>query len=165
MEKTLNRWIDRFKTGSLYPKLRGNRFIGRLFVRETFFQFLRYLIVGFSCFTVEYVLFVILRAALPLSELMVNTCVYTVIFWGNFLANRWFSFRSTAPILRQMLSYGILFFINLVVGNILLFSAIRALLVMAAGEGSWPVLYLPKIIIMVFIVSWNFILYKKVIYK
>ena len=78
---------------------------------------------------------------------------------------RLFAFRSKATVLRQLLSYGFLFAFNLVVGNIFLFAGIRHLLVLAAGEGSWPVLYLPKILIMVFIVSWNFILYKKVIYK
>jgi hypothetical protein len=46
-----------------------------------------------------------------------------------------------------------------------LFSAIRSILVTVSGEGSWQVLYLPKILIMFFVVSWNFILYKKVIYK
>lgn len=131
---------------------------------ETVGQFLRYLVVGFTSFGVEYVLFVVFRAWLPLPELAVNIGVYSVIFWMNFLMNRHFAFRSKANLARQLLSYGFLFAFNLVVGNVLLFSAIRHGLVLLAGEGSWPVLYLPKILIMVFIVSWNFILYKKVIY-
>lgn len=133
--------------------------------KTTLHQFLRYLIVGFSSFAVEYTLFLFFRKMLGISELLVNIIVFTFIFWLNFLANRWFSFRSKAPFVKQILSYGFLFAINLTVGNILLFSGIRYLLVLIAGEGSWPVLYLPKIIIMGFIVSWNFVLYKKVIYK
>ena len=139
--------------------------LGPRITPETIGQFLRYLVVGFTSFGVEYTLFIVFRRLLPVSELVVNIGVYTVIFWLNFLLNRHFAFRSKANLFKQMLAYGFLFAFNLVVGNILLFAGIRHLLVLAAGEGSWPVLYLPKILIMVFIVSWNFILYKKVIYK
>lgn len=102
---------------------------------------------------------------MTIGEVLVNVIVYTVIFWLNFLLNRFFSFRSKSDFKRQLFLYGILFFFNLVVGNVLLFLRIRSLLVLLSGEGSWPVLYLPKILIMFFIISWNFILYKKVIYK
>lgn len=140
-------------------------FLGPRITPETIGQFLRYLVVGFTSFGVEYTLFLVFRSLLPVPELVVNIGVYTIVFWLNFLMNRLFAFRSKADILRQLLSYGFLFAFNLVVGNIFLFAGIRHLLVLAAGEGSWPVLYLPKILIMFFIVSWNFILYKKVIYK
>lgn len=137
----------------------------RLFTPESLAQFLRYIFVGVLSFSIEYALFIILRNALTIGELIVNIIVYTVIFWINFLLNRFFSFRSKSDFKRQLFLYGILFFFNLVVGNILLFSGIRSLLVILSGEGSWPVLYLPKVLIMFFIISWNFILYKKVIYK
>ncbi len=132
---------------------------------ETIGQFLRYLVVGFTSFGIEYTLFVLFRKWLPLPELAVNIGVYSIVFWLNFLMNRKFAFRSKSGYWKQILLYGILFAFNLVVGNVLLFSAIRRLLAQWSGEGSWPVLYLPKILIMFFIVSWNFILYKKVIYK
>jgi putative flippase GtrA len=137
----------------------------KLFIPESLGQFLRYILVGVFCFSVEYAMFIILRNALTIGEILVNIIVYTVIFWLNFLLNRVFSFRSKSDFKRQLFLYGILFFFNLVVGNVLLFSGIRSLLVLLSGEGSWPVLYLPKILIMFFIISWNFILYKKVIYK
>lgn len=142
-----------------------NRILGKFFKRETFGQFVRYIFVGIVSFTIEYTLFVVLRNALTLSELLVNIIVYTIIFWINFLLNKFFSFQSRNNFKRQLLLYGILFIFNLIVGNILLFSGIRYCLVLLSGEGSWPVLYLPKILIMFFIISWNFILYKKVIYK
>lgn len=137
----------------------------KLFTPESLAQFLRYIFVGVFCFTIEYTLFIILRNVMTIGEVLVNVIVYTIIFWLNFLLNRFFSFRSKSDFNRQLFLYGLLFFFNLVVGNVLLFSGIRSLLVLLSGEGSWPVLYLPKILIMFFIISWNFILYKKVIYK
>jgi len=53
----------------------------------------------------------------------------------------------------------------MVVGNVLLFMAITELLKLLFPGAPWIPYYLPKILIMVFIVSWNFILYNKVIYK
>jgi len=137
----------------------------KLFTPESLAQFIRYVFVGVFCFSIEYIMFIVLRNALAINEILVNVIVYTVIFWLNFLLNRFFSFRSKSDIKRQLFLYGILFFFNLFVGNVLLFSGIRSLLVYMCGEGSWPVLYLPKVLIMFFIISWNFILYKKFIYK
>lgn len=128
-------------------------------------KLVRYLIVGISSFAVEYTLFVVFRELLPFHELVTNIMVYTIIFWFNFLLNKFFTFRSRKNFKKQLISYGILFFFNMVVGNILLFSAIKALLNYLFPTVPWVPYYLPKILIMVFIVSWNFILYKKVIYK
>jgi putative flippase GtrA len=150
---------------ALMAKLRKNPKLDALLSPKNMATFARYLIVGFSTFAVEYTLFLLLRMALPFPELVVNVMVYTVVFWFNFLLNKFFAFQSKVNFKKQLFSYGILFFFNMIAGNILLFSAIRSILVLISGEGSWPVLYLPKILIMVFIVSWNFILYKKVIYK
>lgn len=161
--------------------------VKKLFTPESLAQFLRYIFVGLFSFSIEYTLFVVLRNALSGNEsliyslsnikiadklgmyrtidILINILVYTVIFWINFLLNKYFSFRSKTNFKRQLFLYSILFFFNLIVGNVLLFSAIRSILVAMTAEGSWQVLYLPKILIMFFIVSWNFILYKKVIYK
>lgn len=149
----------------IYEKLKNIPFVYNRVSPKSIGQFLRYLIVGFTSFGIEYTLFILFRNWLSVSELLVNIGVYTVIFWLNFLLNRHFSFKSKSAFLPQILAYGVLFAFNLVVGNILLFSGIRYLLVMITNEGSWEVLYLPKILIMFFIVSWNFILYKKIIYK
>lgn len=139
--------------------------LNKFITPETFGQFVRYIITGVLCFSVEYSLFIILRSRLAISEIMVNVIVYSIIFWLNFLLNKFFSFRSKNNFKRQLVLYGLLFVFNLTVGNIVLFSAIRHVLVLISGEGSWPVLYLPKILIMFFIISWNFVLYKKVIYR
>ena len=161
--------------------------IKKMFTPESLAQFIRYIFVGVFSFSIEYILFIVLRNAFSENEslidllsgikiaeslgiyksieIVINILVYTVIFWINFLLNKYFSFRSKTNFKRQLFLYSILFFFNLIVGNVLLFSAIRSILVIVSGEGSWQVLYLPKILIMFFVVSWNFILYKKVIYK
>lgn len=128
-------------------------------------KFIRYLIVGISTFTIEYILFLIFRKALPLPDVVTNIFVYTFIFWFNFLLNKFFTFKSHKNFKRQLFSYGLLFLFNMVVGNILLFMAITELLKYLFPGTPWIPYYLPKILIMVFIVSWNFILYNKVIYK
>ena len=128
-------------------------------------KFIRYLIVGVSTFTVEYILFLVFRKLLPLPDVVTNIFVYAFIFWFNFLLNKFFTFKSHKNFKKQLLSYGILFLFNMVVGNILLFMAITELLKLLFPNTPWIPYYLPKILIMVFIVSWNFILYNKVIYK
>lgn len=142
-----------------------NRITGLLSDPEFIKKFIRYLIVGFSSFTIEYILFLIFRKVLPLPDVITNIIVYTFIFWFNFLLNKFFTFRSHKNFKKQLLSYGLLFLFNMVVGNILLFMAITELLKFLFPGTPWIPYYLPKILVMVFIVSWNFILYNKVIYK
>lgn len=128
-------------------------------------KLVRYLIVGVSTFIIEYSLFLIFREILPLHEVVTNIIVYTFIFWFNFLMNKFFTFKSRKNIVKQLISYGLLFLFNGVVGNILLFTSIKKLLEYLFPAVAWIPYYLPKILIMVFIVSWNFVLYKKVIYN
>lgn len=128
-------------------------------------KFTRYVIVGISSFTIEYIMFLVFRKILPLPDVITNIIVYTFIFWFNFLLNKFYTFRSRKNFKRQLLSYGLLFLFNMVVGNVLLFMAITNLLKRLFPDTPWVPYYLPKILIMVFIVSWNFILYNKVIYR
>ncbi|UZQ84409.1 GtrA family protein [Thermoclostridium stercorarium] len=128
-------------------------------------KFTRYIIVGVSTFTIEYVLFLGFRKILPVPDVVANIIVYTFIFWFNFLLNKFFTFKSRKNFKKQLLSYGLLFLFNMVVGNVLLFMAITQLLKGLFPDTPWIPYYLPKIVIMIFIVSWNFILYNKVIYK
>ena len=90
----------------------------KLFTPESLAQFIRYIFVGVFCFSIEYILFIVLRNELSVSEILVNILVYTIIFWLNFLLNKFFSFRSTVNFKRQLFLYGSLFFFNLIVGNI-----------------------------------------------
>jgi len=190
MVKSLYQQADKFSriTGSMFAVIRAcwYNLIGFIYLRrkemsrivelkdklksefmdpDSVKKLVRYLIVGVSTFIIEYSLFLIFREILPLHEVVTNIIVYTFIFWFNFLMNKFFTFKSRKNIVKQLISYGLLFLFNGVVGNILLFTAIKKLLEYLFPAVAWIPYYLPKILIMVFIVSWNFVLYKKVIYN
>lgn len=150
-------------------------------------QFFRYAVTGFTSFAFEYTSFGLLlylfkslklawytnlfdtvsRISLYLFDthlteisyrsLVSNFLVFNVIFWLVFLMNRFWSFESKEPLGKQLLAFGILFIFNLTVGNIVLLYVLTNLF------GIHPML--AKLVIMGVIVSWNFIIYKKVIYK
>ena len=146
-------------------------------------QLKRYIIVGFSSFAFEYCLFALFykiifnfyykegftfaqNTALKLINIdlkldtfryiIANTIVYILVFWFNFLLNRFWSFEAKGNLKRQLLLYGILFIFNLIVINFLmyLFSDIF---------GITPLI--SKVFTMGFVVCWNFVIYKKLIYK
>ena len=75
-------------------KLMNSRLLKDFFNPETLGQFMRYFIVGIVGFALEYTLFIVLRNSWRIDELLVNIMVYTVIFWFNFLLNKFYSFKS-----------------------------------------------------------------------
>lgn len=145
------------KTSSLKDKLINNKFISDFLSASSIKQFKRYLITGFLSFGIEYALFYLIHKILMLEYLIANVIVYALVFWINFLLNRFWSFNSNKNFLRQLKLYFALFIFNLFAANILL----MYLLTDIAGINS----LISKIFVMGSIVSWNFILYKKVIYK
>lgn len=122
---------------------------------KTLEQFIKYLVTGFTTFTIEYILYRILISFMNLY--IGNAIVFAFIFWLNFLLNRIWSFNSKSDFKKQLLSYGILFCINLVIANILL------LYILTDVVGIHQ--HYSKILMMGAVVSWNFVLYKKIIYK
>ncbi len=128
-------------------------------------QIVRYLIVGISTVIIEYSLFLFFRKILPLHAVVTNIIVYTFVFWFNFLLSKFFTFKSHKNFRKQLVSYALLFFFNMVFAAVLLFSAITWLFEYLFPNISWISYYLPKIIQQASVVVWNFILYKKVIYK
>jgi len=82
--------------------------------------------------------------------------VYSFIFAFNFMLNRIWSFRSKVNLKRQILKYAMLFFFNLLASSAVLF-------LLSDAGGLDPLI--SKIIVMCAIVPWNFIMYKKVIYR
>lgn len=132
-------------------------------------QIIRYLIIGFSTFILEYSLFRIIYSALGKhneytvwflnnvrSENIANSGALVVIFWFNFLLNRYWSFQSKEKIGRQLSIYLLLFIFNYFFSN---YSLIYA----KEWFGINP--EITKLVVMVFIVGWNFILYRTVIYR
>ena len=127
-----------------------------LFIGDNPKQFRRYLITGFTSFSVEYLLYFLLYQQGGLGYLLANAIVYAFFFWLNFLMNRLWSFQSTGRLSRQLPLYAILFAFNLGATTLLLTFFSETI-------GISPLI--SKVLVMGAVVSWNFVIYKKVIYK
>lgn len=119
-------------------------------------QLIRYLITGFSSFILEYILFYSLFKLLGVNEFISNSIALAIVFWFNFLMNRYWSFKSKEKLSKQLILYGLLFAFNISISNIFIYGASIIL-------GMSPLI--SKVLIMSLIVLWNFVLYKTVIYK
>lgn len=141
----------------IIEKLKKYRFFEDFFNEKSFAQFIKYLITGFSSFAIEWTFFKILVEAVKLNYIVANIIVYSVMFWFVFLINRFWSFQSKGNLSRQLKYYVVLFGFNLVVANIGLMLFLTRILKID------PLIAKP--LVMCAVVSWNFIIYKKVIYK
>ena len=119
-------------------------------------QFIRYIIVGFSSFILEYLLFFTLFKVIGINELISNPIAIAVVFWFNYLMNRYWSFKSKSKLGKQLLLYLILFAFNTIISNLFIYIGIDLLNISPL---------ISKVVIMGLIVIWNFVIYKKVIYK
>lgn len=119
-------------------------------------QVIRYLITGFGSFIFEYTLFVIFLRWLGWNELIANSLAVLIAFVFNFVINRLWSFKSKEPWIKQLLQYLSLFAFNLLFSNGFIYGSTFLL-------GISPLI--SKVLAMCLIVSWNFIIYKKVIFK
>lgn len=107
--------------------------------------------------------------------LSANTIAYTVVFIYNYTLQRKWAFKSTANFKKQMMQYGILFGFNLIVSNYLViflisfmqnyvFSGMEYLLFVPLKAAIFIPL-IAKVMSIAFVVSWNFVVYKKIIFK
>lgn len=166
----------------LLDKLKKYKFFSDMLTPETFSQMKRYIITGFSGFAIEYALFNIFNELIFVKfppagysfakkiadnfvetfgrptyrYLFANAIAYIVAFWVNFLLNRFWSFKSKVNIFKQLRQYSALFIFNLIVTSALLYF-------LSDKIGIMP--KISKVLVMGMVVCWNFILYKKVIYK
>ncbi|NJD01250.1 MAG: GtrA family protein [Ruminiclostridium sp.] len=140
----------------ILERIKKNRMISEFLTPSSVSQIKRYLITGFSSAAIELTLLYILRDIMRLGIIEANSIALTIVFWFNFLMNRFFSFKSSGNIKKQIIMYGILFVFNLGASD----------LIMHLLTSSLHVQYLlAKVFAIGAVVSWNFILYKKVIYK
>ena len=123
---------------------------------KVFFQLLKYLVSGLTAFIVEYATFRLFLDVMDLQKFISNSIAMFIGFWFSFLLNRFWSFKSQEKLVKQLSLYGLLFFINLVLSNMLMY-------VFSDMLGMQP--SIAKVVIMAMIVAWNFILYKKIIYR
>lgn len=142
--------------GGVIDKLRRFKIISDILGPGSSDQLMRYLITGFSSAAIEMSLLYILKDHLGLSVIIANSIALTIVFWFNFLMNRIWSFKSKNNITRQLIMYGILFVFNLAASNLIMYVLTS-------------LIYIQYLIAKIFaigtIVTWNFVLYKKVIYK
>ncbi|MBN1624665.1 MAG: GtrA family protein [Clostridia bacterium] len=123
---------------------------------KTIDQFIKYVAVGLSSFVLEYAFFYFLFIILSINELISNTTAITIVFFYNFLMNRLWSFKSKEKFGKQVIMYGGLFFFNMLMSNLFIYSTTEYLKISPL---------ISKVLIMGLIVLWNFVIYKKIIYK
>ena len=113
------------------------------------------MMVGGSSAAIELVLFQLLSAvfAIPLAAANVTAVVVSTVF--NFLVNRNVTFKSTSNPLRSLVLYLILFALNTTFSTVVIS--------LLAAHGVYPLV--AKVCTMACIVLWNFVLYKKIIFK
>lgn len=140
----------------LINKLRENKFLSNFLTDTALAQLKRYLITGFTTAGIEIGLLWIFKSIAHQDEIVANTIALTISFWFNFLANRLWSFKSKDNLKRQLAIYCCLFFFNLGASDLIMYVLIRML-------GLHYLL--AKVFAIGAVVSWNFILYKKVIFK
>lgn len=132
------------------------KLIGRLLTPEFLQQASRYLITGFSSAAIEFLLLYLFRDVAGYTIILSNSFALAIVFWFNFFMNRKWSFKSTMKLGKQLPMYLILFVFNLGASDLIMY--------LLTDRLSMQYL-LAKVFAIGAVVSWNFILYKKVIYK
>ena len=131
-------------------------------------QFLRYLVVGFSAFALEYLSFLLFANVVLSKETTLNlffvsfsainiaqsiSMVFGTVY--SYTLNRLWSFGTKGKMLPEIIRFGLLFVFNLIVTNLLL-----TLLVNIGIPKEFA-----KLVVQGMMVCWNFVLYKTVIFK
>jgi putative flippase GtrA len=130
--------------------------IFKLFSRKTAVQLGRYFVTGMLAAGLEYSLLILFTEYVGLWYILSNSIAYISGFAVSFLLNRYWSFQSKENILKQFLQYAMLFTVNFVLNNILMY-----VLTSIAGIPYT----ISKLFVMGMVVTWNFVIFKKIIYK
>ena len=141
---------------NVLSRIKEHSFFSELFTMKALSQFGKYLATGSSAAVLEYSLLILLTEYVGMWYIISNSIAYFSGFWLSFLLHRFWSFKSQDPILKQLLLYILLFFINFTLTSLLLYTLTDMM----------GVYYMiSKVFVMGSVVLWNFILYKKVIYR
>ena len=121
-------------------------------------QFIRYLLTGAFCAGLEYLSFLALHSGLGWGLIWANTLAFSLGLIASFSINKFLVFTATQvqQTRTQFLAYCLLAGLNYCISTGLLL-----LLVQQLGMPAW----LAKGLTMACVVIWNFVLYKKVIYR
>lgn len=116
----------------------------------------RYLIAGGAAFFSEYLIFLILFYSVMASVISANIISFTIGFAVSFTLNKFWVFQTgSANILRQLTTYLIVALVNIVITS----TAIKYLVDMGVSG------YIAKIVLIVCVAAWNFMLFKCVIFR
>lgn len=121
-------------------------------------QIARYLMVGGSAAALEFVAFLIANKLFDWQLFWAHALGFMLGLIFSFLLNKFFVFQSqqSQQAHRQLLQYSLLALVNLLLGALILY-ALR-------DYANFPA-WLAKAASMLSIVLWNFIIFKKVIYR
>lgn len=119
-------------------------------------QIIRYLVTGFSSAAIEFILLFVFRNFVGMSVIAANSAALTIVFWFNFLMNRLWTFKSKMKLSRQLPMYLALFVFNIGASDLMMYLLAERLELQYL---------LAKVFAIGAVVSWNFVLYRKVIYK
>jgi putative flippase GtrA len=138
-------------------KLKQNKFLSEFLTLKSMLQFAKYITVGVSAFAIEYLSFRLIYFYTNGNHLNISNSLSMAIgFVFSFILNRVWSFNSKEVLSKQLTMMIILFFINLSLSNIII-SLINYLTPVPAS--------IAKLMVMVLVIMWNFIIYKKIIYR
>ena len=141
---------------SFYEKLSKSKYIPQFLTPDLMGQVVRYLITGFSSAAIEFSLLFLCRDVLSFSIVVSNSIALSIVFWFNYLMNRKWSFKSTTSLKKQLPMYLVLFIFNLVASDFIMY--------LLTSRLSLHYMF-AKVFAIGAVVTWNFFLYKKVIYK
>ena len=138
-------------------KLKQNKFLSEFLTYKSILQFAKYITVGLTTFAIEYISFRLIYSYTGENYLNISHSTSMALgFVISFIFNRIWSFKSKEVLSKQLTMMIILFFINLSVTNIII-SLITSLTSIPAS--------ISKLMVMVLVVMWNFVIYKKLIYR
>jgi len=137
-------------------RLKKNKYLARFATPEFIGKFSRYIVTGICSAVIEFTLLFVLRDIAGLSVIVANSIALAIVFWFNFLMNRFWSFKSKSNLKKQLILYLILFVFILGASDVIMYLLTEKLLLQ----------YLvAKVFAIGAVVSWNFVLYNKVIYR
>lgn len=140
----------------LIQKAKKSRIFSEYLTGKTLKQLYRYIVTGLLSAGVEFSLLYVLKTYAGFSLIASNSVAYTSGFCVSFLMNKFWAFESKGNFGRQFLLYGVLFTINLALSNALMYLLTERLGIM---------FMVSKVFVTGMIVLWNFVLYKKIIYR
>jgi len=141
---------------SIIIRLKKYKFLSDFLNQRTLIQFMKYVITGLICIGTEFAVLYLLTDHLKWWYIYSNTTAYIAGFWLSFFLNRIWSFKSTDNLYKQLGLYAVLFCFNLLASNVIMF----------LFTDHFKLHYMvSKIFSTCAITMWNFVIYKKVIYK